>query len=375
MKVSVLRDNLAYGLSVVNRAVSARSTNPILRNVLLATEEGHLRLSATDMELAITCWVEPVAIDEDGATTVEARMFTSLVSTLPNDVVRLDYDEDAQILTVECANSHNTFNCLPADDFPPLTVGDDAPQLVMPAAQWREVVQQVAFAAAEDDARPTLMGVSVQVSDGVMEFAATDGYRLSVRRVALEAAPDVQWKVVVPARALTELARIAGKTAGDVRFSVLAERQQVVFRTDQVEVVSQLIAGQYPDYPRIIPQGYNTRVVLARDAFLEACKRVEVFASEGNHIVKLVITPGDDAPGVVEVSGTADEKGSSANRLSAVVEGEGITIAFNVRYLREALEVMPTPDVALELIAPENPCVLRPVGRDDFLHLIMPVKI
>ncbi len=375
MKVSVPRDNLAYGLSVVGRAVSARSTNPILRNVLLATDEGRLRFSATDMELAITCWVDPEAIDEEGATTVEARLFASLVGTLPNDVVHLRYDEARETLTVECANSHNELRCLPADDFPPLTVADGAPAVTMPAAQWREVVQQVAFAAAEDDARPTLMGVSVQVHDGHMEFAATDGYRLSVRRMELEGTGDVAWKVVVPARALNELARIASKTAGEVRFSVLTERQQAVFRTDQVEVVSQLIAGQFPEYQRIIPQGYNTRVVVAREAFLAACRRAEVFASEGNNIVKLVIQAGNDAPGVVEVSGAADEKGSSATRLTAVVEGDDITIAFNVKFLREALEVVPTPDVALELIAPENPGVLRPVGRDDFLHLIMPVKI
>ena len=375
MKVSVPRDNLAYGLSVVNRAVSVRSTNPILRNVLLATDEGRLRFSATDMELAITCWVEPTEIEEEGATTVEARLFTNLVGTLPNDVIHLHYDEEHEVLVVESPDSHNELRCLSADDFPPLTVVDGAVGITLPAALWREVVQQVAFAAAEDDARPTLMGVSVQVFDDTMEFAATDGYRLSVRRIDLEAAPGVEWKVVVPARALNELARIAAKTAGDVRFSVLPERQQAVFRTEDVEIVSQLIAGQFPEYQRIIPQGYNTRVIVARDAFLAACRRAEVFASEGNNIVKLVIQAGDDAPGVMEVSGAADEKGSSATRLTAVVEGDDITIAFNVKFLREALEVVPTPDVALELIAPENPGVLRPVGRDDFLHLIMPVKI
>ncbi len=375
MKVSVPRDNLAYGLNVVGRAVDHRSTNPILRNVLLATDEGRLRLSATDMELAITCWVEPEAIEEEGATTVEERLFSSLVSTLPNDVVHLTYDENSQTLQVACAGSLNTLHCLPADEFPPLNIDDQGAAVTLPAAQWREVVQQVVFAAAKDDARPVLMGVSVRLEGPRLELAATDGYRLSVRRLELEADPGVTWQVVVPARALSELARIASKTAGEVRFGVLSERQQAVFRTDHVEVVSQLIAGQFPDYPRIIPQGYQTRVVVARDAFLAACRRAEVFASEGNNIVKLDIQPGDDAPGVVEVSGTADEKGSSTSRLTAVVDGPAITIAFNVRFLREAVEAVPTPDVALELIAPENPGVLRPVGRDDFLHLIMPVKL
>ncbi len=375
MKVSVPRDQLAYGLQVVSRAVAARSTNPILRNVLLATDEGRLRFSATDMELAITCWVEAETISEEGATTVEARLFSSLVGTLPNDMVHLAYDEGRQILTVECSGTHNELRCLPADDFPPLAVDEIGPVVRLVAAQWREIVQQVAFAAAEDDARPVLMGVSIRVMGDTMEFAATDGYRLSVRRVTLDATPGVDWQVVVPARALNEVARIAAKTAGEVQLGVLTDRQQALFRTDHAEVVSQLIAGQFPDYQRIIPQAYNTRVVLAREPFLAACRRAEVFASEGNNIVKLIITPGTDAPGVIEVSGTADEKGSSTSRLPAVVEGEAMTIAFNVKFLREALEVVPTAEVALELIAPQNPGVLRPVGRDDFLHLVMPIKI
>ncbi len=375
MKVSVPRDNLAYGLNVVSRAVATRSTNPVLRNVLLATDDGRLRLSATDTELAITCWVEPEAIEEEGATTVEARLLNSLVNNLPNDLVHLTYDEARQALEVVTSGSRNVLRCLPADEFPPLAVDAEVPALPLPAAQWREVVQQVTFAAAEDDARPTLMGVSVQVEDGRMELAATDGYRLSVRHLDLEAPAPEAWQVIVPARALNELARIASRTAGAVRFSVLTARQQAVFRTDHVEVVSQLIAGQFPDYRRIIPQAYNTRVVVAREPFLQACRRAELFASEGNNIIRLEIQPGTDAPGVLVVSGAADEVGEGETRLTAAVDGEGLTIAFNAKFLRQALEVIPTPDMALELIAPENPGVLRPVGRDDFLHLIMPVKL
>jgi len=375
MKVTVLQDNLAHGLNIVARAVSPRSTLPVLGNILIATDEGRLRLSATNLEMGITCWIG-AKIEAEGSTTVPARTFTDLVSTLSDKQVEMDLTIRTQTLNLRCGASVTDIKCIDAQEFPPMPVADFDQGLQINVMDIKEMIHQVAFAASSDEARPILTGVLMKVTDNKIVLAAADGFRLSVREAELSSPAPKPFTVVIPARALNELARITGESKDTLSMVIPPGRGQVVFRLRDVELVSQLIEGTFPDYEQIIPRRSDTRAVLSTSAFLKSCKQAEIFAREGSYIARINITPGSELePGAVEISGQSEETGYSQNVIDANIEGPPLLIAFNVRFLREILDVIHTPNVALETTSDTSPGVIRPVGDKNFIHVIMPMHL
>jgi DNA polymerase-3 subunit beta len=379
MKLTVLQENLARGLSIVSRAVSSRSTLPVLNNVLVATDEGRLRLSATNLEMGITCWIG-AKVHEEGSTTVPARAFADLVGTLSDQQVDMVLNVRTQNLNLQCGASITDLKCIDAQEFPPISITDSSQGLQVNVTDLKEMIQQVVFAASMDDARPVLTGVLLTVDGNQITMAAADGFRLSVCKGALSSSVERSIRAVIPARALGELARII--TDGDQSLTMLLPpgRGQVVFRLKDVELTSQLLEGAFPDYEQIIPRRCETRAVLGTATFLKACKQAEIFAREGSHIAKLNINPGSDMqPGTVEISGQSEETGYNQNMVDASIEGPPLVIAFNVRFLREVLDVIRTSNVAVETTSDTSPGVIRPVGAADsqgeFLHVIMPMHL
>ncbi len=376
MKISVLQENLAHGLSVVSRAVSPRSTLPVLSNILVATDDGRLRLSATNLELGITCWIG-AKVEEEGSTTVPARTFTDLVSTIPPAKTDMTYHESNQSLNINSGALNTDIKCIDAQEFPPMPVPDLDSGVEINVTDFKNMIKQVVFAASHDEARPILTGVLITVEDNTITLAAADGFRLSVRTAELSNSVPGPLKAVIPARALSELARVSSDGEEVITMLIPENRGQVIFRTKNVELISQLIEGTFPDYQQIIPKSHQTRTILSTPAFLKACKQAEVFAREGSLIAQVNIKPSpeENTPGEVEISGQSEETGSSQSVLDATTEGDGLVIAFNVRYLREVLEVIQTPNVALETTKPTSPGVIRPVGDEHFLHVIMPMHL
>jgi DNA polymerase-3 subunit beta len=376
MKVTVLQENLARGLSVVSRAVSPRSTLPVLSNILIATDEGRLRLSATNLELGITCWIA-ARIDEEGSTTVPARTFSDLVNTLPGDQVQLKLDVKTQNLHVQGGSSNNDIKCIDAQEFPPLPTPDMEGAIQLNVGDFKEMIQQVAFAASTDESRPVLMGVLVNIEKDKLTMAAADGFRLSVRKAQLAHGVSKAVNVVIPARALNELSRAASDPEEPIYMSLPKNRGQVLFRVKDVEIVSQLIDGTFPDYQQIIPRSYKSRTLVSTASLLKACKQAEIFAREGSNVARFDIkqSNGEMQPSEVEISATSEETGKNETIVEATVDGSGVLIAFNVKFLREVLEVVKTPNVALETSAANAPGVIKPVGDDNFLHVIMPMHL
>jgi DNA polymerase III subunit beta len=376
MKVTVLQENLARGLGTVSKAVSPRSTLPVLANILIASDEGRLRLSATNLEMGITCWIT-ARIDEEGSTTVPARTFSDLVNTLPSDQVLLKLDPSTQTLNVRGGTSTNDIKCIDAQEFPPMPVPDFDGAVQINVGDFREMIHQVAFAASSDESRPVLMGVLVQVEKDKLTMAAADGFRLSVRRAVLSTPSPAPVSAIVPAQALKELARVATDSEEPIYMVMPKGRGQVVFRVKDVEVVSQLIDGTFPDFQQIIPRSYKSRTLVSTSSLLKACKQAEIFAREGSNVARLNIKSAQSEmqPSEVEISATSEETGKNETIVEATVDGSGLLIAFNVKFLREALEVIRTPNVALETSAPNAPGVVKPVGDDQFLHVIMPMHL
>ncbi len=376
MRVTVLQENLARGLGIVSRAVSPRSTLPVLANVLIASDEGRLRLSATNLELGITAWI-PAKVTEEGSTTVPARTFSDLVNTLPGDQVELTLESETQTLHIKSGASNNDVKGIDAQEFPPLAVPDMEGAIQLNVVDFKEMIHQVAFAASNDEARPVLMGVLVTVTGDQIVMASADGFRLSVRKATLSAPVAEPIHAIIPARALNELARIAGD--GNDMISMVAPkgRGQVIFRVKDAELVSQLIEGSFPDYEQIIPRSYKSRTLVSTATLLKACKQAEIFAREGTNVVRLDIktAANDMEPSEVEISAQSEETGSNETIVEATVDGIGLLIAFNVKFLREVLEIVKSPNVAIETSAPNAPGVIRPVGDEDFTHVIMPMHL
>ena len=372
MRVACLQENLAKGLAMVSRAVATRSALPVLANILLRTAGGQLTLSATDLELAISYRVG-AKVEEDGAITVPARLLAGFVNSLPPERIDMAVDVRTKSLSLRCAQYEASIKGIDAVEFPllPAAAADD-PIVTLPAELWREMIEQVTLAAATDESRPVLTGALLRLSGETLTMAASDGFRLSVRTAELPREIEHPQEVLVPARALQEVGRACGEEPGEpVEMSIATLRSQVFFRMGRVSLVSQLLDGSFPDYHRLIPVGYVTRAMLTTAQFRDAVRLALFFARDSANIVRLRLLPGDGASrGQVQVAASSAETGSHAGQLAAVVEGEEMSIAFNARYLLEALSVIRAEQVTLEVTAPTRPGVIKPAGDPSFMHVI-----
>jgi len=375
MKVSCLQENLAKGLSVVSRAVAARSTLPVLGNILMSTDNGRLKLSATNLELGITCWIG-AKIEEEGATTVPAKTLVDLVNTLPQDKVEMDLTLRTQTLNLSCGRTQAHIKGIDAQEFPLIPPADLDHALELNVEDFKEMINQVVFAAATDEARPILTGVLAQIDGGQLKLEAADGFRLAVRSAHLSAPAGEPVNAVIPARALAELARIIGSDE-PVYMSLPPSRGQVIFHHGSIELVSQLIEGAFPDLNAVIPKSFTTRTIMPTDEFRKACRTSDIFAREAAHTARIKIKPGTDlVPGHVSISATSAETGDNVAEIDATVDGQAVEIAFNVKYLVDVLNVINTPNVALETSAATSPGVIRPMGgNDEYLYVCMPMHL
>ena len=377
MKVIVQQQQLAHGVNVVSRAVTSRSTLPVLSNILIKTDEGRLRLSATNLELGISAWLG-AKVSEEGGLTVPARTFVDLVSNLPNEEVTLTVDEHTQSLNVKCGTLNTDIKGISAEEFPPMPTPDDDTAIPLNVENFKEMIQRVAFAASTEDSRPNLTGVHMSFQGDVLEMAATDGYRISISKATIGHKPPQNLEALIPARALSELSRVAVNGDETLLMSFPAGRGQVIFHLKDVELVSQLIEGNFPNYMAIVPSSFKTRTVLNTAQLLKACKQTEIIAREGSYIARLDIQPEADSAErgpQMEISATSEQTGSSEVIVDASVDGVPLLISFNIRFLREALEVIKTANVLLETNAANTPGMLRPVGDESFKHIIMPMNV
>ncbi len=382
MKASCLQENLSKSLTIVGHAVATRSTLPILTNVLLAADQGRLKLSATNLEVGLTCWIG-AKVEEEGSTTVPARTFLDLVGAMPQERVDLLLVQRTQTLNMRCGRFENNLRGIDPAEFPLIPTVDAKAVIRVEPGLLRTAINQAVFAAATDDKRPVLAGVLAcfhndpQSGHGRATFAAADGFRLAVRTIPLsEPVPDTI-NAIVPAKAMALLARTASAQESPISIHATPSKSQAIFHLENVELVTQLIDGTFPDYNLIIPKKKETRFVARTSEVLKTCKAASVFARDSSNIVRFSVTPGSDLqPGSVTVQATSAEAGDNAGRIDANVEGPAIQIAFNVGFVIDALSAVGTEQVAVELTTPARPGTFRPVGQEDnYLCVIMPMNI
>jgi DNA polymerase-3 subunit beta len=377
MKLSCLQENLSRGLAIVGRAVASRATLPITQNVLLSTDQSMLKLSATNLEIAITTWIGAM-IEEEGSITVPARLLTEFVNSLPSDRIDMELQPGGGQLQLHCARAEARIHGTDAAEFPPIPTVENGIAAKIDPQILKSVISRVAFAAATEESRPVLTGVEARMKGDKFTMAAADGFRLAVHHGSLIESVETDIEVIVPARTLNELSRLLGDQEEPVEIMMTPAKGQVMFRVQGVEIVSQLLQGAFPNYDQLIPQKYDTRAVFDLQSLLRATRSAAIFARDGSNIIRIQVVPGSngDAPGKAIISARSEEVGDNEDQVDAEsIEGGEAKIAFNSRYLQEVLSVLDRGQVALETTSPSSPGVFRPTDSDDYIHVVMPMFV
>ena len=381
MKISCMQENLSRGLAVVGRAVASRATLPVTQNVLLSAENGMLRMSATNLEIAMTTWIGAM-VEEEGSVTVPARLLTDYVNSLGTDRIDIEMEPGSRQLHLKSGRSQTNINGTDASEFPPIPTVEDAVVAQIQPSALRTAITRVAFAAATEESRPVLTGVEVKLNEGGFTMAAADGFRLAVQHGELAQSIPEEMSVIIPARTMTELQRLLSDNSEPVDIMLTPQKGQVMFRLqggDTVELVSQLLQGTFPNYDQLIPQGYTTRAILDLQETLRAARTAAIFARDGSNIVRMHVMPseeGEEAGGKLLISARSEEVGDNEDVVDiAELEGEEGKIAFNSRYLLDVLQVLERGRVAIETTTSSSPGVFKPMDSDDYVHVVMPMFV
>jgi len=380
MKITCLQENLSRGLAVVGRAVANRATLPVIHNVLLNVDQSMLKLSATNLEIAMTTWVG-AKIEEEGSITVPARLLSEFVNSLPNDPINLQLDEGSGLLEISSGSSKAHINITDASEFPPIPTVDDGIAAEVDPFVLRSAITRVAFAAATEESRPVLTGVELKLDGSKFTMAAADGFRLAVHHGALLKPVPEEMSVIIPARTMNELNRLISDREEPVEILMTPAKGQVMFRIrggDTVEIVSQLLQGTFPNYEQLIPQSYTTRAVMDLPTVLRAARTASIFARDGSNIIRMHLMPAeaDTEPPKVEISARSEEVGDNEDTVDLdEIEGEEGKIAFNSRYLLDVLSVLERGKIALETTTSSSPGVFKPTDSDDYIHVVMPMFV
>lgn len=367
LKTTLLTENLKEGITFTFHGVSSRNTLPILSNFLIEAKKGNLMVSATDLEIGIRTTI-PAKIEKEGRVVVPAKTFTDLINSIDEEKIELEESEGKLTLTTK--GTKTNFTTQSADDFPSLFEEKGEKSAEFDKKNLEETLSRVVFAAAQDSTRPALSGVLIKAEGGEAVIVATDGYRLSLKndKKTIKGAKNKNIDLLISARALKEV--LGAKKEGVVSLYSNEANNQVIFELGEGLVVGRLIEAEYPDYQKIIPEDFSTKVRFDRAHALNAVRSCSVFAREAANIVKIQILKKE-----VIFSSAATSSGENEVRIDAVGEGDVNEIAFNARYLQEFLGSVDEEEIVFEMTSPLSPGVFKVAGDDSFLHLIMPIRV
>lgn len=383
MKISCTQENLNQGLFVVSHIASKNTALPILNNVLIKAQENTIKLSATNLEIGVNCVVRG-KVEEEGDFTVQSRLLADYVNLLPKERVDITVPKESkegqdQVLRINCKNHTTKIKGHPAVDFPLIPQIDKKSLYALNYQDFYQAVNQVIFAVSTSETRPEINGVLFNFTDGKLILAATDSYRLAEKSIDLaKKSTSVPQKVIVPTRTLQELQRILGSFKDPAAISEIEEveiylaENQILFVLGNIELISRLVEGQYPDYRQIIPQQSNTKIVLNVSEFINATKTTSLFTRSGIYDVNLEFLPDKKE---TTVSSANNQLGENISRLTGESSGDNNSIVVNFRYLLDGLQNINTDQVEVSIIDSNSPCVLKPIGKDtNYLYIIMPIK-
>jgi len=372
MKLTVFQENLNKGLSLTSRLATSRAQLPVLNNILLLAEKGQLKLSATNLEIGINYWLG-AKVEKEGAISIPAKTLTEFVSLLPPGKVVLEVKDNS--LSVSSGSYLANFVGLPASEFPAVPTLKEEKTFSFSSEELLKGISQTVFAASQDEGRPVLTGVLFQLKGEDLVLVATDGYRLSFKKMkpskSLKEVKEFQKGLIIPARVLSEVEKIVGGSQKEeISLAITPSSNQIIFVTPEAEIVSRLIEGSFPEFEKIIPEKWETKVVLEKEGFLRAVRTASIFARESANIIKFKIENLK-----LKISSNAPQVGDNLIELEAKQEGEENSIAFNSRFILDFLNSTEANEISFEMTTSLNPGIFRPVGDSSYFHIIMPVRV
>jgi DNA polymerase-3 subunit beta len=369
MKISLLQENFNLALNNVSRFVSSKNQLPVLNNILLSTDQGRLKLSATNLELSINYWIG-AKIDQEGSITIPSKEITEFVSYLPSGKINLDLKDN--LLNLSSEKTQSSFTTTPAVDFPDFPKINPDTLFEIDLDLFVQSINQISFSAAIDDTRPVLTGILCLFENNSLKLVATDGFRLSFKEIKLENSLNLKKEslsFLIPAKSLIEVTKLA-KNNKKIKIGLSTDEHQVIFVLDDIELVSRLIEGDFPDYQKLIPENYSTKVFINKDELFQSVKLASVFARESANIVKINIKNNN-----LELTANAPQVGQNLIKLESKTEGENLEVAFNYKFLIDILSVYKSNEILIELNENLSPVFFHDQSDSSFTHIIMPVRL
>jgi DNA polymerase-3 subunit beta len=365
MKVVAAKEQLLNAVQIVQRAVTIRSPLPILSGIKFEAVDNKIFLTATDLDMGIRCSFTTEVI-EPGAAVIPARYISELVRRLPDIPILLSAEPVSGAVTIQYGQSETSINGFPAEEFPDFPIPSGDLTFDLPVEVLREMVRQVAFATANNENRPVFNGVLFELDDGNLQVVATDTYRLAWRKLILQNSGNINLNIIIPGKTLTELVKIIEP---EKVVNITVTENQILFKADDICLVSRLIDGQFPNYKQVIPQEYHTRIRFKTKELAEATERASLLTKDSSPVVKMSL---EENTLVVSVN---TEAGRVHEEIPVFQEGEPFQVAFNARYLGDGLKAMGSEEIIMELTGPLSPGVLKPVDNQDYLSLLLPVRL
>ncbi|BAU42554.1 DNA polymerase III subunit beta [Leptolyngbya sp. O-77] len=381
MKFICPQSELNAHLSLVSRAVPSNPSHPVLANVLIHADEDKQEISLTGFDLSLGVQTSFAAqVQEGGLLTLPAKLLSDIVSRLPNEEITLSTEADSSLATLTSALGRYQVQGLDATEYPELPTVETGEAVYLPVEQLIDGLRGALFAASTDETKQVLTGVHMAVAANEMEFAATDGHRLSVVNTVKsemagegdDAETEVAFDVTVPGKALRELERMLQLHPAGEAIALRFDQGQLLFQWDNQRLTSRLLEGQYPNYRQLIPRQFSRQMTVERKLLIGALERISVLADKKNNIVKFSL---DTAGQEVVISVDAPDVGSGREALPAQISGDSLDIAFNVRYLLEGLKVLNTSEVQMQCNTATSPAILTPLGGLKMTYLVMPIQI
>ena len=367
MNFTCQREHLLNYIQIVQKAVATKSTMPILGGIYLKAENGVLELQANDYETAIKCSL-PAQVVSAGATVLAAKYFSEIIRRLPGDTVEISAAENKSI-KIKSKRSQYDLVCMPYEDFPLIQSLQSGSVYTIPENTMKNLIQRTTFACSQDDTRPVFTGVLIEIENETINFVATNTHRLAFCTDIIENPERNELKVIVPAKFLNELNKIFSADTEEP-VSIRWHQNKLAFEFKDIYMETQLIEGKFPNYQQVIPKSFKTNVFVQISGLTESVERASLLTRDGDYnVVKMDIKDTE-----INITSNNPDVGAAYEETEARINGEQLTIAFNARYILDALKVINSPEIEFSFTSPLTPAVIKPVEQAVFMYVITPVR-
>ena len=368
MKFTCSQQSLSKALNVVSKAVTSRSTIPILKGILFkASNDGKLVLFASDLDISIEKTMTDINVEEEGSAVVSAKLFTDIVRKLPNEDVIIEQKEDKTI-SIRTSMSEFSILGLSADEFPEIGEIEEENKIMMDKDIFKEMIRKSAFSASIDESKGIIVGVLIELEEKFTNMVAIDGFRMAVVREEMK--NESKNKIVIPARILSDINKILYDLETEEDITIILNKKKAFLLCEDIKIVVRLLEGEFVKYKDILPKEKRCRVVINKILFHESMERASILSKEGkNNLIKFSVKDG------LLTLTSRSEEGNVREEIMIEKEGADIEIGFNAKFVLDILKILDDEEITLEMVSSVKPCVIKPVSGNSFEYLVLPVKI